>query len=306
MSPDALTKGAKMNIAKMWALTQIVVRAHILNWIWRPRAVRSAVRCDVFSDVAVRYFKRYLPAVEKVKEVPVINNDENEKIFTMWQQGEENAPDLVRACYRSIRKNCKQELVVLDDNNFENYVNLPREIVEKYRAGKIRRAHFADIVRVELLYEHGGIWLDSTAFVTSPIPDWIIKLDFFVYMVGNVGQKYSYMQNCFIRARKGAFLLAAWRAMIIDYWMHENHCFDYFMHQLLFKTLVENDERAKKYFAEMPHVDQDPTHALWHTYKHKPYDEKLFKQLTADAFFQKCAYADAPLPGTFAEAICKM
>ena len=114
------------------------------------------------------------------------------------------------------------------------------------------------------------------------------------------------MQNCFIRARKGACLLDAWRAMILDYWLHENHSFDYFMHQLLFKTLVENDARAIKYFAQMPHVDQDPTHALWHEYKHKPYDAKLFKKLTKDAFFQKCAYADAPLPGTFAEAITKM
>ena len=112
-----------MNIARIWALTQIVVRAHILNWLWRPRAVRSEVRCGVYADVAVRYFKRYLPAVEKVEEVPVINDDENEKIFTMWQQGEKNAPDLVQACYRRIRRHCKQELVVLDDNNFEQYVN---------------------------------------------------------------------------------------------------------------------------------------------------------------------------------------
>lgn len=295
-----------MNISRAWALTQIVVRAHILNWFWRPRAVRSLVRCDVFSDVAVRYFKRYLPAVDAVQETEVIKDDDNEKIFTMWQQGEESAPPLVKACFRSIRRHCKQELVVLDDNNFTQYVNLPPEIIQKYRAGKIRRAHFADIVRVELLYEHGGIWLDSTAFVTEPIPDWIIKEDFFVFMVGNVGQKYSYMQNCFIRARRGAYLLAAWRAMILDFWMHENHCFDYFMHQLLFKTLVENDARAKKYFAKMPHVDQDPTHALWHKYKHEQYDEKLFKKLTAGAFFQKCAYADAPLPGTVAEAITKM
>ena len=58
-----------MNISRAWALTQIVVRAHVLNWLWRPRAVRSAVRCDVFSNIAVRYFKRYLPAAAAVKEV---------------------------------------------------------------------------------------------------------------------------------------------------------------------------------------------------------------------------------------------
>ena len=295
-----------MNLSRAWALTRIVVQGHILNWLWRPRHVRSAVRCDVFSRVAPEYFKRYLPAAAAVVETPVVKDDKGEKIYTMWQQGEDKAPALVQACYRSIRRHCKQELVVMDDNNFEQYVHLPREIIEKYRAGKIRRAHFADIVRVQVLYEHGGYWMDSTAFATAPIPKWITDLDFFVFMVGNVGQKYSYMQNCFIRARRGAYLLAAWRAMIIDYWMHENKSFDYFMHQLLFKTLVENDPRAKKYFAEMPHIDQDPTHALWHEYKHKPFDKKLFDKLTADTFFQKCAYADAPLDGTFAGAISKM
>ena len=31
-----------------------------------------------------------------------------------------------------------------------------------------------------------------------------------------------------------------------------------------------NDPRAKKYFAKMPHVDQDPTHALWWDYSSFP------------------------------------
>ena len=292
-----------MNLSRAWALTKIVVQGHILNWFWRPRAVRSAVRCDVFSRVAPKYFKRYLPAAAAVKDVPVVKDDANEKIYTMWQQGEENAPALIKSCFRSIRRHCKQELVVMDDNNFDQYVHLPPEIVAKYRAGKIRRAHFADIVRVQVLFEHGGFWIDSTAFLTAPIPREIVDRDFFVYMVGNAGQKYSYMQNCFIRARRGAYLLAAWRAMILDYWMHENKSFDYFMHQLIFRTLVENDPRAIKYFAEMPHIDQDPTHALWHDYKFHPYDKDLFEKLTRDAFFQKCAYADAPRPGTFSEFI---
>ena len=114
------------------------------------------------------------------------------------------------------------------------------------------------------------------------------------------------MQNCFIRSRRGAYLLAAWRAMILDYWKHENKSFDYFMHQLLFKTLVENDPRAKKYFAEMPHIDQEPTHAVWHVYKYQPFDKKLYDKLTADAFFQKCAYADKTESGTFAGEMAKM
>ena len=160
-----------------------------------------------------------------------------------------------------------------------------------------------------MLYEHGGIWLDSTCFVTAPIPDWIINQDFFVYLTGNNydigGSPYSFMQNCFIRARKGAYLLAAWRAMILDYWMHEDHIFDYFMHQLLFKTLVTENKTAKKYFDKMPHVAQDPTHALWWTYKDVPFNQKTFDDVTSGAFFQKTTYrgSDNPIKGSFADVM---
>lgn len=295
-----------MRLARYWALTKIMFQSHIFNWFWRSRDHRRDVRTTVLSKVAPDYFKRYLYAAASVQEEPVINNDKNDKIYTIWQQGEKNAPPIVQACFRSIRKNCHQELVILDDTTLFDYIDLPPVIIDKYKKGKIKRAHFADICRVELLYRYGGYWLDSTGFTVSEIPKWISDEDFFVYMVGNAGQKYSYMQNCFIRSRKGAYLLAAWRAMILEYWIHEPKSFDYFMHQLLFKTLVENDPRAKKYFAEMPHVDQDPTHTLWHNYKHKPFNQKEFEKLTSGAFFQKTAYHDAIKPGTYSEVMSKM
>ena len=295
-----------MNFARIVAMSDVILRGHILNWFWRDRVTRRAVRSDVISRIIPRYFKRYLPAAAAVVEQPVVKDDKNEKIFTIWLQGEENAPALVKACYRSVRKNCRQELVVLDEKTLPKYIKLPDVILEKRRQGKIKNAHFADICRVELLYNYGGFWLDSTGFATAPIPDWIVKEDFFVYMAGkNVGSPYSFMQNCFIRARRGAYLLAAWRAMILDYWMHENHSFDYFMHQLLFKTLVMNDPRAKKYFAKMPHVDQDPTHMLWWSYQNKPFDQKTFDKVTSGAFFQKLTYrgSDNPVPGSFADVM---
>ena len=295
-----------MNLSRFFAMSDVIVRGHILNWFWRSREKRRAVRSDVLATAIPRYFKRYLPAAAAIKERKVVKDDNNEKIFTIWLQGEENAPDLVKACFRSVRKNCKQELVVLDEATLNQYITLPDIIWKKRSEGKIKNAHFADICRVELLYEHGGIWLDSTGFATAPIPDWIIKEDFFVYMAGNkVGSPYSFMQNCFIRARKGAYLLDAWRAMILDYWIHDNHSFDYFMHQLLFKTLVMNDPRAKKYFAEMPHIDQDPTHALWWAYADKPFNQKVFDEVTSGAFFQKTTYAQAKNPpkGSFADVM---
>ncbi|MDE5615505.1 MAG: capsular polysaccharide synthesis protein [Alphaproteobacteria bacterium] len=295
-----------MNLARTIAMADVILNGHVLNWFWRTREHRRAVRSDVIARVIPRYFRRYLPAAATVAEKRPVRDDKNEKIFSIWLQGEENAPELVKACFRSVRAHCSQELVVLDEKTLFEYIKLPDIIMEKRRKGMIKNAHFADICRVELLYQYGGFWLDSTGFVTSPIPQWIVDQDFFVYMAGqNVGSPYSFMQNCFIRARRGAYLLAAWRAMILDYWSHENGSFDYFMHQLLFKTMVMGDARAKKYFEKMPHIDQDPTHALWWTYQNAPFDQKTFDDVTGGAFFQKLTYrgADCPVPGSFADVM---
>lgn len=294
-----------MNIPRFVAVADIILLGHILNPFWLSRDKRREIRSNVISRVIPRYFKRYLPAAEKVRETKAINNDSADKIYTIWLQGEENAPALVKACFRSVRKNCVQELVVLDEKTVFDYIRLPEKIMEKRRAGKIKNAHFADICRVELLYQYGGYWLDATGFVTSPIPDWVSDTDFFMFLTGHAGSPYSFVQNCFIRARKGAYLLAAWRAMILDYWMNENHSFDYFMHQLLFKTLVNNDARAKKYFAKMPHVDQDPTHELWWAYQNAQFDKKVYDEITSKTFFQKTTYrgTDNIVPGSFADVM---
>lgn len=297
-----------MKLSRTWALTDMVVRAHILNPFWRSRDVRRDRRYDVAARAIPQYLKRYVPAPGSITETTPVRDDKNEKIFTIWLQGEENAPELVKACFRSIRKNCTQELVVLDENTLWDYITLPDVIMEKRRRGQIKNAHFADICRVELLYQHGGIWLDSTGFATAPIPKWIIDQDFFVYMAGTkVGQAYSYMQNCFIRARRGAYLLAAWRQTILNFWMNEPREFDYFMHQLMFKALVENDAVARKYFDAMPHVDQDPTHAVWWTIANEPFSQKLFDEYTSGAFFQKTTYnspyAKRPIPGSVADVM---
>lgn len=298
-----------INIKRIWALTKIVTRAHILNPFWWTRNRRRARRCDVAARAIPEYFKKYLPAVAKVIEVPVIKDDKNEKVYTMWGWNP-ITPPMIQACFDSMRANFKQELQVINEKNINDFVDLPGFIMDKRNKGYIKNPHFADIVRVELLHNHGGFWLDSTAFATAPIPDFIVREDFFVYMAGNVGSPYGYIQNCFIRGRQGSYLLEAWRAMILEYWKNESCEFDYFMHQLMFKTVAKNDPRGKIYFDKMPHVDQDPTHALWWEYADKPFNKELFDKITKDAFFQKTAWKHAqaqnPTPNSFADNMIKM
>ncbi|MBR1489184.1 MAG: hypothetical protein IJ611_00590 [Bacteroidales bacterium] len=289
-----------------WTRFRLLVEGHLLNPIWDGEERHRARRCKAFGRILMDYMrKNWLQAAADVPVTPVIRNDSEERIFTLWLQGEEQAPDIVKSCFASIRKHCTQPLVILDGETVFDWITLPEAIVEKYRAGKIKPAHFADICRVELLHTYGGYWLDSTCYVSAPIPAWITEHDFFVFMAGEkVHGNYSYIQNCFIRARKGSYLLEAWRAMILDYWLHEDRRVDYFQHQVMFRTLVTYNATASKLFGEMAQLDQYPTHLYLYEYKDLPYDEKVLLKAAEEGFFyQKTSYRDLEniVPGSFAD-----
>jgi len=295
-----------MSLCKSLTYADLRLRGYILNL--RPdKAKRCAFRYGVMRDVIDRYSRnRLLDGVARLPEIPVVVNDGGERIFALWLQGEDAAPPLVRACYRSVRHNCAQPLVVLDERTLGNYIDLPGEIMDNYRSGRMLNAHFADVVRVELLHNHGGYWIDSTCFVTAPIPGEITAADFFVFMAGERINPENMIQNCFIRARKGDFLLAAWRRMLVDYWTREDGAFTYFMHHYMFQSLVRRDPRAAAHFARMPRMVQDPTHALWWSgVPEREFDREAFERMTSGAFFQKTTYrspyAKEPAPGSAAD-----
>lgn len=289
-----------------WTRFRLLLEGHFLNPVWDGEERHRARRCKAFGRILMDYMrKNWLQAADNVPVTPVIRNDHEERIFTLWLQGEEQAPDIVKSCFASIRKHCTQPLVILDGKTVFDWITLPEAIVEKYRAGKIKPAHFADICRVELLHTYGGYWLDSTCYVSATIPAWITEHDFFVFMAGEkVHGNYSFIQNCFIRARKGSYLLEAWRAMILDYWLHEDRRVDYFQHQVMFRTLVTYNGTAAKLFGEMAQLDQYPTHLYLYEYKDLPYDEKVLLQAAEEGFFyQKTSYRDLEniVPGSFAD-----
>lgn len=277
---------------------------HLLVPLWWSRDKRRYYRSQIIYRIIERHCKPYLSAVNLLEDKDVIK-DKGEKVYSFW--GWNPMPDLVKSCFGSMKENLKQDIVILDEKTIFDYIDLPDFIMERRARGEIGDAHFSDIMRVELLFTHGGFWLDSTALVSGAIPQNIIDTDFFMYLWQKPSDfSYGFVQNCFIHGRKGSYLLEAWRAIIHEYWKNEDGAYDYFIHQILFKILVNNDMRAKKCFAKMPHIDQGITHKLWN-YNNKPFDKKLFDKITSKVFFQKTRYADTKnvMPGSFSDAIIK-
>ena len=58
-------------------------------------------------------------------------------------------------------------VIILTEDNYKQYVNIPEWLEEKKNKGVISRTHFSDVLRLTLLSHYGGLWLDSTFFVRS-------------------------------------------------------------------------------------------------------------------------------------------
>lgn len=151
---------------------KIYNKFHLNKQIAKVRIQKDALIRDylqqLFSKVT---FERSYQMAEK----------QGKKIWMMWQQGFENAPDIVKRCLSSLyqQKSEKMQVIEINDANLSQYVKFPDYIMEKYEAGLITRTHFSDLVRIKLLAMYGGLWLDATDFLSRPIPSDIFNYRFF-------------------------------------------------------------------------------------------------------------------------------
>lgn len=110
-------------------------------------------------------------------------------VWSCWWQGEENAPEVVKKCWESQRRNLPEgaEHIIITWNNYRDYVELLIHIIEKFEHGFMIPAHLADIVRCCLLYKYGGLWLDATVYVTEHLPEAYFDYEIFTR---STGEKY--------------------------------------------------------------------------------------------------------------------
>lgn len=98
-------------------------------------------------------------------------------IWMCWWQGKDEMPELIRACIESVRRNaptnCKVIVITLD--NVNEYVTFTDSVIDKFNKGIISLTHLSDLLRVELLYRYGGMWIDATYYVPHLIDERIFE-----------------------------------------------------------------------------------------------------------------------------------
>lgn len=218
------------------------------------------LRLGVDNKLQKKLKKRYCHTLKNIKNNQV--EAPSKKIWIFWMQGLDNAPIVVKHCYKSVCEHLtpEYEIVLLTDENRRQYVVLPDFIEEKYKKGYIGNAHFADILRVALLAEHGGTWMDATVLVTGKVPSIIMDADFFMFQNICTDDKESFngISNWFISAKKGNKIIIAIRDLLYLYWEEHDRVINYFFFHHMMVMIQEewpNDwELIYKYPNSAPHI----------------------------------------------------
>lgn len=166
--------------AKKWILYLFPQRVRAQNKICR--SIRESCNRTVMN-----YLKKYLPVI---RQYDYQENKEcigpSSNIWTLWWQGCEKAPDIVKVCIASIKKNAgNHPVILLDQYNYKQYVTLPDHVVDNFEKGNISIAHLSDMIRTSLLYKYGGIWMDATLYMLHPLDESIENRTF--YSINHVG-----------------------------------------------------------------------------------------------------------------------
>ena len=179
----------------------------------------------------------------------------NNTIYLLWFLGFDNAPDVVSHCVQSWKHyNPDWKIVLLDASTIPDYVS-----VDSYPG--IEKCHLADIIRMELLYQYGGLWTDATTFCHKPLNDWLpeyTREGFFVFDKPG----HMFISNWFIYADKSNYILSQWYHKTMEYYRVHKKAHTYFIHHMLFEELYHSDDTFKREWDRVPKFSATIAHTI--------------------------------------------
>lgn len=247
-------------------------------------------RTKMKSRFCKKHIKKYVDiAIKRLNDTSDEKND-SKIIWQYWHQGKNSAPTLIQKCFESIEKfQSGYEQKILDYKSIEDYVEIPSKYYDLLNRNKISITHFSDILRIYLLGQYGGSWVDSTIYLTNKIPDDIMNADFFVFQKN---RKEDPLENScsiyFFRASRHSKTIAALKDVYFQYFCENDSLINYFFVEHLLTMLSEKEE-LKKDWANIPFYDVHTRGNLQRIIFQK-FDEKQFEQIKKETPIHKLTY----------------
>jgi hypothetical protein len=246
-------------------------------------------------DAVKRYlYKNYEAVIERFRQEQTSDeaemaDDSKLPIWICWWDGEDKMPDSVRMCYRSVRRNAGSHPVrFVSKFNYNEYVSIPDYIFKMADEGGMCTAHLCDVLRVCLLYEHGGIWLDATFLLTEPLPPMRERGVFTIKQhyegIGPYASEGRWTGGL-LGGRKGHLLYAFLRAMYFEYCKKEPRFINYMLLDYLIAVAYESFDVVKI-------AVDDAEYGNSHIYSlqeiaNLPFDRAVYREICSDTVLHR-------------------
>ncbi len=260
----------------------------------KERTALEILRLSMQYKVKRKLEKKYRNIIEEYDKSaanPVARQLSN-KVWICWLQGMECAPDIVKKCYGSVKRNLTdRDIVLITAENLQQYVTFPDHIVEKWKKGVITNTHITDLLRLELLIRYGGMWLDATVFCSESennIPDYFFNSDLFFYQNLKPGRDGDglYISSWLMSARTNNKVLIITRELCYEYWKNNNSMVDYYLLHTFISIVL--DHYPEEWKAVVPRENATPHILLLRLFDQ--YNEQKWNAIKQQTPFHKLSY----------------
>lgn len=261
----------------------------------KSRTALELLRMTASLKTQQRLARKYSKILSNFTYDETLEHTATKKVWIFWWQGMENAPDLVKCCYKSVKEHLSDwDIILITQDNYKQYVDFPEHILQKLENGQITLTHFSDLLRLELLIHHGGLWLDATVLCTgSDIPQTILDSDLFVFQAQKPGSNgmATIMSSWCMYAKTNNKILLATKQLLYEYWKKNTKMDDYYLLHQFFSIVCnkypEDSSKIPPFCNSVPHI------LLLHLFD--KYDEQLWNDLLRMTCFHKLSYKLDPV-----------
>lgn len=179
----------------------------------------------------------------------------------IWSFWDGPKTDLVQKSYNSWKKYCSDwEINLLDLSSIKKYN------IEKPKNFEVLTAtKKSDFIRLSLLYNYGGLWIDSTIVLHENL-DWVLKkMKDHPYFGFIYSKNKCHIESWFIGVKnKYDYSIGEWLKYFIQLLNNPNHKPDYFDVYKAYCELKQNNSKFKKIHNSIPFIEKKPWYNfLW-------------------------------------------
>jgi hypothetical protein len=133
------------------------------------------------------------------------------------------------------------EFRLLDNSNLTEYFD-----VDKWKGVSTVQAK-SDVLRINLLADNGGVWVDVDVWCCKPLDEWVHGANslggFFAFHLSNTKRIIS---SWFLASTTDNYLTKKYRDLVREYWDGWNKSHAYFWFHFLFGPMCDSDKRVQK------------------------------------------------------------